>query len=403
MINMDNVIEERIESIGKFYLKDYINDSQQSYISLHGGRGGSVLIQYLYFIHTKEKSYKDEINKNIEFLIHELEKSKSISFTFCNGLAGIGWLLLFLSEKKIILLNNDEFFEDIDYCLSKTLDNFLHMRNFDLLHGAMGVAFYFLKRGDYYHVEKMINFLFNSCEEVENETKWRRFADSQSFENFYDFGLAHGQASILYFLGKCCKYRVLHEKCEKMIMGIVNFYLNNTQNLDIAGSYFPKEITCQEYKSQRNKVSRSRLAWCYGDLGILHTLILVTGWVGLKVHREKFEKMLVNVSSRRDAAETLVQDAQFCHGSSGVSYLYLSAYRLTGNKVFKNASNYWLNQVLKAGKNGRGDSGYLFSDVEHGWADAVDILGGLGGVALLLLTHKHPDYTHDWDECLFIS
>lgn len=67
--------------------------------------------------------------------------------TYCNGLAGIGIGLILLNEKDFIELEA-EALNNFDAYLSRAMASFTAQGNFDLLHGATGIALYFTKRSD---------------------------------------------------------------------------------------------------------------------------------------------------------------------------------------------------------------------------------------------------------------
>ncbi len=117
---------------------------------------------------------------------------------------------------------------------------------------------------------------------------WSRFDSYSKAENIYDFGLAHGMARDIIFPGKCYKAGIMQEQCKQLIDGLVEFFMNNIQPAtDEPASFFPNSIVVKHYKTGEQQVQLSRVAWCYGDLGILHTLLLISIWTGNKVLNEK--------------------------------------------------------------------------------------------------------------------
>src|ERR1019366_326222 len=161
----------------------------------------------------------------------------------------------------------------------------------------------------------------------------------------YDLGLAHGQAGILYFLGKCYVAGIQPAHCRELIVGGCKFFNNMIQDHTTAGSFFTYSILTSEYDNRKKYPVRSRLAWCFGDLGILHTLVLVSGWIEVADSYIQYKQMLLATAERRDPGNTIIEDAQFCHGASGVGYLFLSLHKLCGNPAFKEAADYWMREA----------------------------------------------------------
>jgi lantibiotic biosynthesis protein len=65
-----------------------------------------------------------------------------------------------------------------------------------------------------------------------------------------------------------------------------------------------------------------------------------------------------------------------------------------------NASNYWYDQTLKMGSRNDGLAGYKFLS-QQGWANEYNLLEGVSGIGLSLLSFLDPSFS--WDECLLIS
>ena len=95
---------------------------------------------------------------------------------------------------------------------------------------------------------------------------------------FYDFinqrvdpdkinlGLAHGIPSILKFCVQCFKQGICPDKTSQLANEIIAYLLDN-MNREIHSSYFPNFI-----EEGRNADQSSRVAWCYGDLGVGYIL-----------------------------------------------------------------------------------------------------------------------------------
>lgn len=112
--------------------------------------------------------------------------------------------------------------------------------------------------------------------------------------------------------------------------------------------------------------------------------------------------MLLKTCLRRTEEETDVDSPAFCHGASGLGYIYLKLFKQTGHLLFKATADHWYGQTCELG-NKNGPAGYLFEIRENTWAPASGILEGLGGIALSFLAYAWPDAPDHWDECLFLS
>jgi lantibiotic modifying enzyme len=211
-----------------------------------------------------------------------------------------------------------------------------------------------------------------------------------SLDESYDLGLPHGHAGVLYFLGKCYQENILKDRCRKLIEGGIDFLLHHEQNFLQVGSFFPNAVT----KGRQNNIiypHKSRLAWCYGDLTILYTLLTLSQQLGRTELTSKCISMIITTSQRTDPGNNEVKDGFFCHGASGVGYVYKKIARLVNNRSIYETSEYWRQLCMQFEMN-------KFTTGSH----KSGLLEGLGGVALFLIDHAHSSTGTDWDECIFL-
>ncbi len=403
---MENNLKEaadKLNEISTFFNQHESWDVKQPY-SLLSGQAGTILLQSMLYQGTKNEDYTSQIMDSIERISGIVENIQRPRTTFCSGLAGFGWLLMHLNGNNIIDMDADHYLDDLDQILEFELHKMLQFKNFDILHGAMGVGLYFIKRNKPDNVKKIIDALTADKQVMNHGIAWSRFDSYTTKEDIYDFGLAHGMAGTLYFLGKCYTAGIDRVQCKELIDGSVLFFMNNiNKQSDTSGSFYPGMIPVKKYNKEPESMRFSRLAWCYGDLGILHTLLLISDWTADKSLQEKVLNMLLKVAVRKSIPETLVKDAGFCHGAAGNCYVFKNIYRLTGNEVFSATADYWLEQTLNFKQNEPSSvCGYLFHKGESGWHPETGVLSGLGGVGIVLADHNFS-INHNWNECLFLS
>lgn len=382
-----------------YYLKDYRNDINFSQYGLLNGLSGIILIQLSIFELTGDLRYKEEIISNVDKIIESLEQQESYTASFCTGLAGVGWMLLHLIEKKILTEDPESFLEDFDQILEEEVKELISQKNYDILHGSLGLGLYFLKREKKEVIEILIDFLSLSKEEFENEISWPRIEEATIF---YDMGLAHGNASILYFLVKCYEKKVSQNKCLRLISGSINFYLQNINSDSEAVSLLPSKMQLTGYKNVENK-GTSRLAWCYGDLGVLQTILLASYIIGEDQNTSTITSLLLRTTTRRAPESTNVTGACFCHGSSGIAYIYKKLYEKTGDWAFQDAAEFWLNQTLSFKKREEHLDYHLDNVSNQDWHSKANLLSGIGGIAILYLAFTYHKESYSWDEVFFLK
>jgi lantibiotic modifying enzyme len=395
-------IPGKLNELSAYYTQEYKGDTTTQAASLLTGQAGIVLLQAMLYQGTKSENYKKHIHDGIDHITGIVESINRPMSTFCGGLAGLGWLLIYLNKHNIIDMDADEYLEELDELLDIELDRMLQTKNFDILHGAMGLGVYFINRNKESSVIKIINALIADKKEMAPGIAWSRFDAYARKDYIYDFGLAHGNAGTLYFLGKCCKAGIMQQECKALIDGSIEFFMDNIQP-ESAGSFFPNSIAVKHYKTDAPQVQMSRVAWCYGDLGILHTLLLISVWREDKILKDKVLTMLLKVAERRSVPESMIKDAGFCHGTVGNSYLFKNIYKLSGNVVFSQTADYWLEQTMNFCRNEPSSvGGFLFYKGDTGFTPQIDILSGTAGVGLVLADHTYA-IDSDWNECFFLS
>jgi len=379
-----------------------INPGSTCSLSLLGGSVGIILAQCLLSEYYCEQRFKDLVEINLDIIIDEISNSENLAPGLSSGAAGLGWLFLFLNENKYIDINASYFLEDLDVMLTNSLSSLLAIRNYDPLYGAVGIGLYFLKRNNTIEVENIIKSLSRTAERDKNEIKWRSRITNQKTDT-YNFGLAHGITGTLYFLGKCVSKGICSELCKQLIYGILETFWNNL-HISSVGSLFPNYIPVDSYENSHGRFPSKQLAWCYGDLCILHTIYIVSIWLHDLPLSIKAQEMLIKISGRRLKEETNIIDPYFCHGSSGVAFLFQNLLRKTGKLEFGLAGTYWSEQTASVlGDDGRLCMDSVLSSREKLGVEEYSVLSGKSGIALSLTSYLKPNLKIDWSECLFLT
>ena len=386
-----------------FFLSEFEKVDSQNDISLFEGRSSALLLNSILCLNNEVLDRSVYIDRNIEFIVGVLEKKTIINTSYSNGLAGLGFCLNYIQKKNLSNFDLEDILTEIDQAVKVSLSEYVERNDFDLLHGALGIGCCFLYRKNSINIiEHLIDELEYSCEKNENEYKWHQYDKYRSKKYVYDFGLAHGNVGILYFLAKTYKHGIKKEKCKNLITGILAFYKNNLQESNKSGSFFPNFKGVDNY--DQTEASYSRLAWCYGDLGILYSMNLISKWISDKELENFSEYLLIQTTKRKDYKSTLVKEAAFCHGSSGLAYIYFKMYLKTGNSLFMCTSKYWLKETMAYSneKNNMSVDYFNVSKKSNANSSSIGLINGLAGVGAILTTIANPTLV-DWDEVFFLS
>jgi len=373
---------------------------------LLGGKTGLYTALLVHAVNSRDREFERAGEKLIETVFKELEHAESYVYSFSNGLAGIGWTLELLEQKGYAQYDTNSLLEDFDVVLAKVLEFEMNNGHYDFLRGALGVVLYFIRRmpkkEDLLPVLQKFVVQLNEMGEKQptGSIKWSSVLDIETQKTGYNISLSHGMASIVVILSKLYAIKGIDQKMvQHLLQGCVNYILEQEIDKDKYGSFFPSYAL-----ESTEQIYGSRLAWCYGDLGISMAL-----WqAGVALQNETWKNKALTVllfaaEKRRDLQKNLVIDACLCHGTAGAGHLFYRAWRNTGMSEFKNTADYWFEQTLKMAKFDDGLAGYKawLPHIEK-WANVYGLLEGIAGTGLALLTYYH-EIEPTWDECLLLS
>ncbi|MCD0472674.1 lanthionine synthetase C family protein [Flavobacterium sp. JAS] len=416
-MKLKQIIKNEIIEILDF-VQDWDNISKSrnsNHLGLLSGLTGILLVLLDCYIIDPRLIGKHKIREYLNRTFDIIENSETLMTSYCDGLAGYGCFLIklkksefFTSDKKEdfeVLIQIDELLSETDEILENQIDVFMSYDERDILHGLIGLGIYFLERDNYNLVDKIVDYLKENSFTIEDQIFWKKYEKYKIFTTVIDMGTAHGNASVLYFLSKVFSKNPTSQKVEKLIKGNLNFYLQNTQRLDeIIYSYFPSMIRAEDFENKTYTAINTRLAWCYGDLGVFNTILIIAVLIDDKEIIKDVVNKLENVAKRKLETQTGVSDAGFCHGASGNSIIFKNIYNLTGKNIFLNASKYWIEETLK----------YKFKDINQipkiGYSFPIvdteeqnfSLLEGLSGVLFSYLSYITKNQTLT-EETLFLK
>jgi hypothetical protein len=395
------MIQKKINEITQILSSEIVSE-----IGLLSGIGGQILT-------CSELYLQNKIPQEWLFHLHQVLEEKLYNedfiFTHCSGLAGIGWLYEYLSQRKIIDYETNTLLEEFDACLEKMLNNFMQENNYDFLHGGVGVALYFAKRVT--KKKELVSVLNQFLEDLEKIStsqenglmKWFSFLGEQhNPQHGYNISLSHGMASIVAILAKLYNIEGIDkEKTEKLLRGATQYVLVQEIDKDKYGSFFSNYAI-----ESSSTIIKSRLGWCYGDLGIASALYQSGIILKEKVWIEKaIEVLSFAVTNRRGLADNFVSDAGLCHGSAGIGHIFYRMWWNTKLPKFKDAADFWFDQTLKMATFEDGLAGYKkfeMPDEKSTWVNDCGFLTGISGIGMALLTYYY-ELDPAWDECLLLS
>lgn len=393
-------IHNKIEQIRSELINKKFEEKKD--ISLMGGLTGELLFynSYCSYIGGISPEIEDRIIGTVNKVIADMNDGYGYS-TYSGGLAGVRWGIHFLNKSNFLEIEEDDSLMKMDEYLNAEMIHFIATNDYDYLHGAIGIALYFLERfydSEHYqgYVREFVKQLISKSVCLsEGRIAWKISPpkDNGSPDEF-NLGLSHGIPSIIVFLTKCIKKGVLEDRISDCLNSTVKFLLDSKL----------EQSSISKFSHSSSDTRPSRLAWCYGDLGIASSV-----WqAGLAMNNEEWKNEAIQImlfnAARKNIEINGVKDAGFCHGTSGVAHIFNRFYKETGNVVFNESRNYWLDQTLQMAKFPDGLAYYKAWQIEDGWQNQYDLLNGITGIGLSLLGFMRDDISDlNWDACLLLS
>jgi len=332
------------------------------------------------------------------------------------GFTGVAWVASHLWNELFGSDTSDSFFAELDESLVLFLER-VPYRDYDLITGLVGIGLYGLERMPNPLGCRIVKLAADRIVTLSKTwnigVTWKTPPDllalhmrEQAPAGLYNLGLAHGIPGIIGFLGQAAGHRLLTEDgCSALERG-VDWLLAQKSKLP-TGLFFPHWVLGDGDSAE----TTSRVAWCYGDLGVAASLLVAARCYDRDDWRHEAISIARNCA-RIPIESTGVVDHGLCHGSAGVAHVFNRMAQLSGDEILRNAAVFWLTRTLVIRRDGEGIDGYASWRGEKGVTDPEPdsyrfwreegLLTGAGGVALALaagISNQDPQ----WDRCLLVS
>jgi len=348
-VNTEAALKEKLELQLKEIQTTLVNHyNDNPHLGVLAGISGISLFHFYYSKYLGNDTYFDDGAEILNESINRINEGYTL-LTYCSGIAGAGWVFDHLIEEEFVEIDTDDLLPDLDVPFYNTMINHIKKGDYDFLHGAIGYGFYFLKRFKNTKSkdlkERYTNYLLALVSELEilsekdeNGIKWPQVNHKKSEKPEYNFGLSHGIPGILNFLSRLHEFKEFKNKVASLLKEGVAYIVSFENSNNDAFSLFPNNVIgC-------DRGIDSRLAWCYGDLGVGTSLMIAAKTLKDDQLYQKAIQILKHSANRTSIKDTMVKDAGLCHGSYGNAQIFNRLYRETKDNVFKEAAEHWITQ-----------------------------------------------------------
>lgn len=380
----------------------------QNSVGLYGGIVGQALFYSELHRLTKVRKYKKKCQLIVMKVIEEMSCQENLSHTFSVGFTGIAWAITFLLKCKTLRMNSEELFKDIGEHIINSAMFDLERGHYDFMHGGSGAVLYALNRPNNKPALEFLKQYVNQIERIKevdaNGYKWIDIMtsnyDPQNMVK-HGLGLSHGIPSITTILTNIYKRGIEVDKTKDLVVNSLRWIKATAVQDDSRTSIFPSIL----YDNIADD-KESRLAWCYGDLGIAFTFL----HSGKIFNNKEWIQFGIDIGlkslRRKESKLTSIADAGLCHGTSGVAHVYHKLYVHSNIQSFSEAHQYWIEQTIDFANKENGLAGYqsyvtLPNERDPRWQNDYGLLEGVSGIGLALMAYL--GCTDEWDECLLLN
>lgn len=375
--------------------------------SFAGGRAGIALF-FAYLDELEpEAGHGDRAMALLEESIEAIGEVPATAGLY-SGFSGVAWTLEHLSG-RLFEADGEDPGEEVAVALKDHVAQTPWERDYDLISGLAGFGIYALERMPRAYgleiLEGTIDRLAELAEKNDQGVTWHTppsLMIPQTAEEFpqgyYNLGVAHGVPAVLNILAEAVAAGVAVDRAKPLLEGAMAWTL--AQKLPEGSlSVFPY------HRAVNGESQPTRLAWCYGDLGVAASLLAAARVVGNK-EWEAEAIALAKAAAARTAEGSRVTDAGICHGSAGVGHLFNRLYQETGEPELLDAARFWFDWTNEFKKPGEGLAGFLALTPDGSgnltWEPDPGFLTGVAGIGLTLLAAISPQEPA-WDRTLAAS
>jgi lantibiotic modifying enzyme len=321
--------------------------------------------------------------------------AQAMATTLCGtalhgGLTGVAWL----SAHTLTLWgqhSSDEF-DEIDDVLIRASLATGGPRHYDLIGGTVGIAVYFLERLPHLKASKALQqiavSLGSTARRFNDHAFWHtapqllpEWQRNAAPDGYFNLGVAHGVPGIVGALGEMRRYGLSSDQDDDLLRRAMRWVLAQASPEGQIPSWIVPGVDS----------GKSRVAWCYGELGVSIVLLLAARALGDSALEASALDLALRAAKRRDG--TGVVDAGLCHGAAGNAHLFNRLYQATARGEFQDAAAFWFNRALEMRVDGMGVAGYRAyqpmaasgQSRENPWTDDPSFLMGATGIALAFL------------------
>lgn len=373
--------------------------------TLAGGHAGIALAHAVLESQFPGRGHAEGAARSLSDAVKMLAATPSSSSLY-GGFVGVAWVTELLSDGR---RRDADPNAEIDAALREYL---AHARGraepYDLISGFVGLGVYALERVPRGSAKELLRSIVEHLDATAERTRqgvtWKSPHPSEGNVRRmrYNLGVAHGVPGVIALLGRISNADLpsaTRSRAARLLEDAVAWLVTQEHASGSEGHF--------DYATEPgSRGTPSRIAWCYGDLGVAAALL-----VAARAARERiWERHAVRIAldaSRRELGTAGVVDAGLCHGAAGNAHIFHRLFLTTGEKRFAQAARDWWETALAMRRPKGGIAGFRAYVPDRSgrlrWTADPTFLNGAAGIALALAAALDREPDPVWDRVLLLS
>lgn len=286
---------------------------------------------------------EDRAGRLLADAVRRFSRDRRAALGLDGGGARIGWTIAHLASAQVA----GDRCARLDAMLCEALAPPTWNGHYALLDGLVGFGVYALERGAAGRqlAMRVLDHLEAMAIRSERGIAWftrpallpAKHVET-SPEGYWDLGIPHGNPGVIALLARYIAAAIEPQRARVLLEGAVKLVLSVAAPSPSAGRY-------AAYLPTTKPVS-SRLAWCYGDLGIASTLV-GAGMLAREPAWQREGLALARACAARTLEQAHIRDASLCHGAAGIAHVLHRIGRAIGDPALLTAARAWIVEALR--------------------------------------------------------
>lgn len=328
-----------------------------------------------------------------------------------SGFMGVAWAANHLQQLGA-LQDGEELCDAADQAILDGLSNHSGSMLCELIAGLSGIGVYGLARWHRPAGQEIVRRVVHALEEsavvhqglrtwFHAPAKLSAYSLHSYPDGFFNLGLAHGVPGAMAFLARAASHQVAGAS---EILTEAGDWLLRQQRQFRNGSRFGYSFL----RDPEHEPDGSRVAWCYGDLGLSAAVLLSARYTG-HAEWEAAALDLARGTTQRRREDSGVVDAGLCHGAFGNAHILGRMYAATDEQQLLNAALHWIREGLRMRNEAAGLAGFLAwcplmpgESARDLWQSSAGMIDGICGIGLALMGFLTP-LEPSWDEVFMVN